>query len=275
MSEMDLKRFLDEDVGSGDITTNTLVPDISGKAYIICEEDAVVAGLEEAAEIFRLLGVRSKCHVADGQIVWRDTKVMTLEGRLRGILTGERVALNFLMRMSGIATETAAVIRKVREKDPDLQIAGTRKTTPGFRYFEKKAIALGGGKPHRFGLYDMVLIKDNHIIACGGIENALSVIDRIPSDIQKEIEVSTIDEGVLAAEMGADIIMADNMSPADTKELREKVRAIREEIVIEASGNVTKENVIDYAGCADFVSLGSLTHSVKAVQFSLDIERKT
>ena len=275
MFEMDLKRFLDEDVGSGDITTNALVPDISGKAYIVCEENAVVAGLEEAAEIFKLLGVRSKCLVADGHIVWKDTKVMTLEGRLRGILTGERVALNFLMRMSGIATETAAVIRKVREKDPNLQIAGTRKTTPGFRYFEKKAIALGGGRPHRLGLYDMVLIKDNHIIACGGIENALSIIDRIPSDIQKEIEVSTIEEGILAAEMGADIIMADNMTPADTKELRKRVRAIREEIVIEASGNVTKENVIEYAGCADFVSLGSLTHSVRAVQFSLDIERKS
>jgi nicotinate-nucleotide pyrophosphorylase (carboxylating) len=272
MSEMDLRPFLAEDVGSGDITTNTLVPDIPGRAFIICEEDAVVAGLEEAAEIFRLLGVRSKCLVADGQIVWNDTKVMVLEGPLRKILTGERVALNFLMRMSGVATETAAVIRKVREKDQDLQIAGTRKTTPGFRYFEKKAIALGGGRPHRFGLYDMVLIKDNHILACGGIENALLLIDQIPSDIQKEIEVSTVEDGILAAKMGADIIMADHMSPADTKELRDEVRAIRKEIVIEASGNVTKENVVDYAGCADFVSLGSLTHSPKAVHFSLDME---
>jgi len=269
---MDLRPFLSEDVGSGDITTDALVPDISGKAFIICEENAVIAGMEEAAEIFRLLGVNAKCLAADGQIVWKDTKVMVLEGKLRGILTGERVALNFLMRMSGIATETAAVIRKVREKDPDLQIAGTRKTTPGFRYFEKKAIALGGGRPHRSGLYDMVLIKDNHILACGGIENAMRMIDRIPSDIQKEIEVTNIEDGILAAKMGADIIMADHMTPADTKELREKVRAFRKEIFVEASGNITKENAIDFVGCADFVSLGSLTHSPRAVHFSLDVD---
>jgi nicotinate-nucleotide pyrophosphorylase (carboxylating) len=274
MFKMNLKPFLEEDIGSGDITTDTLVPDISGKAFIICEEAAVVAGLEEAAEIFRLLGVNTKCLVTDGQRIWKDTKVMALEGPLRKILTGERVALNFLMRMSGIATETAAAIRIVSEKDPNLQIAGTRKTTPGFRYFEKKAIAIGGGRPHRFGLFDMVLIKDNHILACGGIENALRMIDRIPSDIQKEIEVTTVEDGILAAKLGADIIMADHMSPADTKELRDKAKAIRKEILIEASGNVTKENVIEYAGCADFVSLGSLTHSSKAVHFSMDIERK-
>lgn len=272
MSEMDLKPFLDEDVGSGDITTETFVPDIYGSACVICEEDAIVAGLEEAAEIFRLAGVSSIRLVADGETIKRNDKVMVVEGPLRGILTGERVALNFLMRMSGIATETNSVIRMVREKDPDMRIAGTRKTTPGFRFFEKKAIALGGGWPHRNGLYDMVLIKDNHILACGGIENALGRKHSLPDGMAIEVEVVCIEDGIFATKNGADIIMADHMSPSDTRELREKARAINENVLIEASGNITKENIIDFAGCADIVSLGSLTHSSKAVHFSLDVE---
>jgi len=272
MSEMDLRPFLDEDIGSGDITTETFVPNVTGRACIICEEDAVVAGSEEAAEIFRLLGVSPEILVADGSPIKKNEKVMILEGPLRGILTGERVALNFLMRMSGIATETNSVVRTVKEKDPDMRIAGTRKTTPGFRSFEKKAIALGGGWPHRNGLYDMVMIKDNHILACGGIENALGRMCGIPDGMLIEIEVMSIQDGILAAKNGADIIMADHMSPSDTKELRKKARAVNEKVLIEASGNITKNNVTDFAGCADIVSLGSLTHSSRAVHFSLDVE---
>ena len=269
---MDLRPFLDEDVGPGDITTETFVPDIPGRASIICEEDAVAAGLEEAAEIFRLLGVSSKLLAADGENVLKGTKVMVLEGPLRGILTGERVALNFLMRMSGIATETNSVVRMVREKDPDMKIAGTRKTTPGFRAFEKKAIALGGGWPHRNGLYDMVMIKDNHILACGGVKNAIGRLRGVPDGMTIEVEVTDIEDGVLAAEAGADIIMADHLSPADTKRLREMARAVNGGVLIEASGNITKKNAADFAGCADIVSLGALTHSSKAVHFSLDVE---
>jgi nicotinate-nucleotide pyrophosphorylase (carboxylating) len=269
---MDLRPFLEEDIGSGDITTGALVPDVRGRAYVICEEDAVVAGLAEATETFRLLGVSAERSAADGERVPKDTKIMVLEGPLRGILSGERVALNFLMKMSGIATETAAIVRLVKEKDPDMKIAGTRKTTPGFRAFEKKAIALGGGWPHRNGLYDMILIKDNHILACGGIENALERLRGLPDGMMVEIEVANIEDGVLAAVNGADIIMADHMSPSDTKELRERARAVNKNILIEASGNITKKNVVDFAGCADIVSLGSITHSSKAVHFSLDID---
>ena len=268
---MDLRPFLDEDIGPGDITTDIFVPDVRGKACVICEEDAVVAGSAEAAEIFGLLGVSSEQLAADGEKVRAGEKIMILEGPLRGILTGERVALNFLMRMSGIATETDSIVRKVSEKDPDLKIAGTRKTTPGFRSFEKKAIALGGGWPHRNGLYDMVLVKDNHILACGGVGNALDHIQDVPEGMAVEIEVTNIGDGILAAKMGADIIMADHMSPRDTKELRERAKAVNTDVLIEASGNITKENVIGYAGCADIVSLGSLTHSSRAIHFSLDI----
>jgi nicotinate-nucleotide pyrophosphorylase (carboxylating) len=269
---MDLRPFLEEDVGSGDITTDTLVPDVHGKAYIICEEDAVIAGLDEAADIFRLLGVSPRLLASDGERVEKNSRVMIVEGPIRGILTGERTALNFLMRMSGIATETNLIVRMVREKDPDLKIAATRKTTPGFRAFEKKAVLLGGGWPHRSGLYDMVMIKDNHILACGGIANALKKIGDIPSGIKVEIEVENIEEGIMAAKAGADIIMADHMSPLETNELRKKARSIKKDVLIEASGNITKENIVDFAGCADIVSLGSLTHSSKAIHFSLDIE---
>ncbi|MDR2698874.1 MAG: carboxylating nicotinate-nucleotide diphosphorylase [Candidatus Methanoplasma sp.] len=273
MSEMDLGRFLEEDMGSGDVTTETFVPDILGRARIICEEDAVVAGMEEAAEIFGLLGVTSERLAADGERVRKGTEVMILKGPLRGILTGERTALNFMMRMSGIATATDSVVRAVREKDPLMMIAGTRKTTPGFRSFEKKSIALGGGWRHRDGLYDMIMVKDNHILACGGVGNALDRIRGAPEGMKVEIEVENIEDGVLAAKAGADIIMADHMSPSETRILRERARSINGNVLIEASGNITEENAADYAGCADIVSLGSLTHSSKAVHFSLDLER--
>lgn len=271
MSKMDLRPFLEEDMGRGDITTDTIIPDVRGRGRIVCEQNAVVAGLEEAAEIFGLLGVSSEKLVADGDQVSKNTEIMTLEGPLRGILSAERVALNFLMRMSGIATETASIIRIVREKDPVIVVAGTRKTTPGFRAFEKKAIALGGGWPHRNGLYDMVLIKENHISACGGIGNALERVSNLPDGMKVEVEVTKIGDGIIAAENGASIIMADHMSPSDTKELRERAKAINKNVLIEASGNITANNVADYAGCADIVSLGSITHSPKAVHFSLDI----
>lgn len=273
MSEMDLRRFLEEDVGAGDLTTETFVPDVQGKATIICEEDAVVAGLEEATEIFRLLGVDCESLISDGDKVSTGSKVMMLSGPLKGILTGERTALNFLMKMSGIATTTASLVSMTKDIDPGLKIAGTRKTTPGFREFEKKAIVLGGGWPHRSGLYDMIMVKDNHIVACGGFDNMLERVKDVPPGIRIEIEVTSIEEGISAAEKGADIIMADHMSPSDTKELRSIVKRIDNNILIEASGNITAENILDYAGCADIISLGSLTHSSRAVHFSLDVER--
>ncbi len=267
----DLKRFLDEDVGKGDITTEIFIPDNYGTASILCEEDSVVAGLEEAQGIFKLLNVESKLLTGDGCRVRKGMIVMTLSGPLKGILTGERTALNFLMRMSGIATATASIIEVVRTQDDNIKIAGTRKTTPGFREFEKKAIALGGGWPHRNGLYDMIMIKDNHILACGGIENAMKKAKNAPQGIMIDVEVSNIDDGMIAAKYGADIIMADHMTPADTKMLRDVAKKINPEVLIEASGNITKDNVLDFTNCADMISLGALTHSVKAVHFSLDI----
>lgn len=269
----DLRRFLDEDIGTGDITTDTFVPDISGEAVIVCEEDATVAGIEEACDIFQLLAVVAKPLVNDGDRLKANTRIMKVSGPVRGMLTAERTALNFLMRMSGTATMTAKILDRIRPMDPEIRIAATRKTTPGFRYYEKKASLLGGGWAHRMGLYDRVLVKDNHILACGGIENIIKNRLDVPEGVLVEIEVTDIDQAVVAAKGGVDIIMADHFSPENTKKLRETVRKIDNRILVEASGNITSENVTDYAGCADIISLGELTHSVRAVHFSMDITR--
>lgn len=271
MRTPDLRPFLEEDVGCGDITAEIFLPDRNGKAIITCEQDAVVAGLDEAITVFAIMGASAKPLVHDGDTVPPGTVVLEIAGTLKALMTCERTALNFLMRMSGIATLTRSICNKVHTADPDLRIAATRKTTPGFRFFEKKAVSLGGGWPHRFGLYDMVMIKDNHIAAVGGLEHIGELMKNVPEGIKVEIEVLNTEEGLEAAHYGADIIMADHFSPQNTKKLREEIKRINPKILVEASGNITSANVEEYAGCADIVSLGELTHSPKAVHFSMDL----
>lgn len=272
MRAPDLRPFLEEDVGEGDLTSEIFLPDREGRAVITCEADSVVAGLDEAITIFSMMDVKCNALVKDGERVGKGTVVLEARGPLRSLMTCERTALNFLMRMSGIAEMTHSVCERVHAADPELKVAGTRKTTPGFRYFEKKAIALGGGWPHRMGLYDMVLVKDNHIAAAGGIEEIAAKIGEIPDGVPVEIEVLDHDEGVKAAECGADIVMGDHFSPSDVRRLREDLRKINPDILVEASGNITPDTAVDYAGCADIVSIGALTHSVKSTHFSMDIE---
>ena len=272
MNPPDLKPFLEEDVGTGDVTCETFLPkNRIADAVITCEQDACISGLEEAAGIFALLGITAESLCKDGDFIAAGTIVMKVHGEMRSLMTAERTALNFLMRMSGISDATYRLVSKMNAVSPETRIAATRKTTPGFRYFEKKAVALGGGWTHRMGLYDMVMVKDNHIAAAGGIKEIAKKMKNVPDRIKTEIEVLNYDEGIEAAEAGADIIMADHFSPAETKRLKEGVKRLNPDILIEASGNITSENVLDYAGCADIVSLGELTHSVKAVHFSMDI----
>jgi len=265
----DLKRFLEEDIGSGDITTELFVPDIEGNAEIICEEDAVVAGLEEATQIFEMLGAKTELLVRDGSKVRKGAKIAKISGPVKGILTAERTALNIIMRMSGIATATRNIIDDCRTVNKNIVVAGTRKTTPGFRKFEKKAIILGGGHPHRFGLYDMILIKDNHIQAAGGVAKAMDIAKNTPGRV--EIEVENINDAAIAAEKGADIIMIDNSSIKETEAMYDKIKSINPGILVEISGGITEKTVKNYALCADIISIGALTHSVKAVHFSLDL----
>ncbi len=272
MSESDdIDRFLREDIGTGDITTSMFVPDIAGQAVIRCEQDAVVAGLEEASEIFSRMGVRSESLIGDGDRVKADTEVMRVSGPLRSILTCERTALNMMMRMSGIATMVSDATAICRRKSQTVKVAGTRKTTPGFRRYEKKAIVLGGGDPHRYGLYDLILIKDNHIKAVGGVMNAMEIAMDAPYNMKVEIEVENETDAAIAARCGADIIMMDNRSPEEAERIYNVVKSIDPGIMVEASGRITLDNISDYADRADRISMGAVTHSVKAVHFSLDI----
>ncbi|MBE6516822.1 MAG: carboxylating nicotinate-nucleotide diphosphorylase [Thermoplasmata archaeon] len=268
----DIDRFLAEDIGSGDITTQMFVPEGDARAIITCEDDAVVAGLEEAEIAFSKLGASAKRTVEDGTFVRKGTKVMEIFGPGQGITTAERTALNIMMRMSGIATMVHEATEKCRPFSDTVKIAGTRKTTPGFRKFEKKAIILGGGDPHRFGLYDMVLIKDNHIAAAGGIENVMERTLDLEYGMKVEVEVENAHDAEVAAKCGADIIMLDNRSPEEAKELYDLIKSIDPDIMVEISGRVTMDNVADYAECADRISMGCITHSVKAIHFSLSIE---
>ncbi|MCL2607587.1 MAG: carboxylating nicotinate-nucleotide diphosphorylase [Methanomassiliicoccaceae archaeon] len=268
-----LKKFLEEDVRNGDVTTDLLVPDKDGTADIVCESDAIAAGLEEASILFTDGGIKCELRVSDGAHVDKGTMVMTLSGPLKKIITIERTALNIMMRMSGIATATNEVLGICRNVNENIKISGTRKTAPGLRYFDKKAIILGGGDPHRYGLDDAVLVKDNHIKAAGGMENVVRSLRSAPFTKKIEIEVENIDDAVLAAEC-ADIILIDNASPSKTKEIAEAVRKKRD-VMIEVSGNITKENAADYAklaGLVDMISMGSLTHSVRAIHFSLNVK---
>jgi len=267
--EDELRRFLQEDVGTGDITSEALLEDQYAKGFIVSKEPCTVAGLEEVAKLFEMLGLKVERYKMDGESIPRGEKVLTVEGRARDILCGERVALNILMRMSGIATMTKRLTEKCRAVGSNAKVAGTRKTVPGFRRFDKKAIAIGGGDPHRMGLYDAILIKDNHLKLVP-METALERAKR--KGMKVEVEVGTVEEALTAAKEGADRIMLDNMSPEEAAEAARKARLIKQDIEIEVSGGITEDNIHLYAPFADLISVGSLTHSVKSIDFSLELE---
>ncbi len=266
-----IESYLREDIGFGDITTHALIGDEFGAAVIRANEPCVLAGLEEAVEVFRTLGLKASTNARDGEKIAKGKDVLKLEGQLRRILSGERVALNFLMRMSGIATLTNEITEACRKENPDVRIAATRKTTPGFRYYEKKAVSLGGGDPHRFRLDDAILIKENHIQVVGTVAEAIRRAKKASFTKKIEIEVTNLHQAEEAARGGADIVMLDNMSPEKASESYRLIKSIDRRIIVEASGGIDAQNAPQYARSADVISLGCLTHSPRAVQFSLDI----
>ena len=266
----DIDRFLEEDLNEkGDITSEAILGDEEGKAYIIAKEQCILAGIEEATEVFKRVGAKPMPLKKDGEEAKPKEKIMEIEGKIKSILAGERLALNFIARMSGIASLTHELMKICTKKNPNVKVAATRKTTPGFRKYEKKAVAIGGGYPHRMGLYDGVLIKDNHL-ACVSIREAIRKARRLGLPV--EVEVESIEDAVIAAEEGADIIMLDNMKPAQGIIAASKVREIKPDVKIEVSGGITPENIANYT-FADIISLGMLTHSVKSKDFSLEIEK--
>lgn len=266
-----IEDFLHEDIGQGDITSEALIGDQRGSAKVIARQECVIAGLEEAAEAFALLGLSATPLVRDGKRVAAGTAVLSVDGALRSILTGERVALNLLMRMSGIATATNDVLAACRARNPEVIVAATRKTTPGFRRYEKKAVVLGGGDPHRFGLDDAVLIKDNHLAVVGSITAAVSAGKKVSFTRKVEVEVTSLAGAEEAARAGADMILLDNMTPRDAGRCCQAIKRIDRRIVVEASGGITPETAPDYAAVVDVISLGWLTHSARAADLSLDI----
>jgi nicotinate-nucleotide pyrophosphorylase (carboxylating) len=272
--EEKIKEFLSEDLGFGDITTDTLIDDNSmAEAEIVFKEEGVVAGVEEAATIFELVGCKSQIIINDGEGVKPQTVVLKIEGPSKNILKVERVALNILMRMSGIATATKRVVTLARIYNSKIRVAATRKTNPGFRYFDKKGVKIGGGDTHRLRLDDCVLIKNNHLKFMPSISEAIKrVLEAVSFTKKVEVEVENTAQAIEAVEAGADIVMLDNMEPIEIRNtLRElERREIRNKILIEASGGITIKNIADYAKTGvDILSLGSLTHSVQAIDISL------
>jgi nicotinate-nucleotide pyrophosphorylase (carboxylating) len=272
-----LKAFLEEDVGLGDVTTSLIVPsDTKIRAQILVKESAVIAGLSEMNVLFNdVIGARFKCLVNDGDEVSSNTIIAEVEGDGRSILMAERTALNLLSRMCGIATATRKLVKRIKDAGLNVYVAGTRKTAPGLRYFDKKAVIIGGGDPHRFKLDDQILIKDNHIVVAGGVKEALRRAHSSASFSKKiEIEVKTSDEAIEAAKSGADIIMLDNMSIEEIDKIINALKRLnlREKVLIEVSGRINEGNILEYARLRpDIISVGEITHSVKSIDISLEV----
>jgi nicotinate-nucleotide pyrophosphorylase (carboxylating) len=263
---------LEEDIGHGDITTDSLItPDATGYGKIVAKQDLVIAGLSIALMVFTRLdpAVILKSDFKDGQFVTNGATILTVEGTMAGLLTAERTALNFLQRLSGIATKTRALVNQL--KNSETTLVDTRKTTPGLRVLEKYAVRMGGAGNHRMGLYDGVLIKDNHIAACGGIKNAVAAARLGVSHLVKiEVEVSDFNQLRQALEAEADIIMLDNMGP---EKINKAVALVDGRAKIEVSGNITADNIAQVAKSGvDLISVGALTHSAVAVDLSMKIE---
>jgi nicotinate-nucleotide pyrophosphorylase (carboxylating) len=261
-----------EDIGDGDHTTLCCIPaDAMGKSHLLIKEDGILAGVEVAKEVFRRFDPEMKVEVlmGDGTAVKKGDVAMVVEGRVRSLLQTERLMLNIMQRMSGIATMTNRYVKRL--EGTGTRVLDTRKTTPGMRMLEKQAVKIGGGCNHRIGLFDMILLKDNHVDFAGGIANAINrchdYLDKKGLNLKIEIEVRNFDElGQVLERGGVDRIMLDNFSTADTKKA---VALIDHRYETESSGGITFDTIRDYAECGvDFISVGALTHSVKGLDMS-------
>ena len=267
-----ISEALKEDIGNGDVTTDLIVPrEIVSEAFMIAKENGIIAGLQVPEAVFKKLDKKIiwKSLVEEGEHVSAGTEIARLKGSYRALLTGERTALNFLQRISGIATSTSKYVKML--EGLNTVILDTRKTAPGLRMLDKYAVEMGGGTNHRIGLYDMVLIKDNHIKATGGIIEAVKQIkNNLTKKIKIEVEVTNLDEVKLALKAGIDIIMLDNMS---LKQMKKAIKLISGKAKVEASGGVNLKSVRAVAKTGvNFISVGALTHSVKALDISMNFK---
>jgi nicotinate-nucleotide pyrophosphorylase (carboxylating) len=272
-----LARFIEEDTPFGDITSDAVIPDISCRAVIRAEQGGIIAGIEEAAALFTHFGIAAEPGKNDGDTVAPGDMVLSLSGTAKGILLVERTALNIIGRMSGIATQTRKMADLVHTVNPACRIAATRKTCPGFRVLDKKAVQIGGGDPHRMSLSDGILIKDNHLTLTP-LKKAIRAAKRVSAYRKIEVEVETPSDVITAATEGADIIMFDNMNPHQIKEALAGLerKGLRDRVVIELSGGINETTLPDYASLGiDIISMGALTHTVKNFSVNLEILRDT
>jgi nicotinate-nucleotide pyrophosphorylase (carboxylating) len=278
MLEEKLKQLLAEDIGQGDVTSSAVVPSgLAAEAAVVAKEAGIAAGIEETVILTESLGLSVKAEVTDGEKIKNGQIIMKISGDAQTILSAERTMLNLLSRMSGIATATRRLVDKLRKANVTAKIAATRKTAPGFGYFDKKAVLIGGGDPHRLRLDDMVLVKDNHIAIAGSVENAVKKARQNASFSKKiEVEVTSVTDALKAAAAGADIVMLDNFSP---KQIKEAAKALKKagflgKVLLEVSGGITEENLLEYASAqVNIISMGALTHSVKALDISMEITK--
>lgn len=270
-----IRLALEEDINSEDVTTNAVMPEAKqGEVDLICKQEGIIAGLQIFERVFQMLDPSTEVefYVKDGERVYKGQRMATVKGDIRVLLSGERTALNYLQRLSGIATYTNSVAKLLEGTHTTL--VDTRKTTPCMRVFEKYAVTLGGGNNHRYNLSDGVLLKDNHIDAAGGVRQAIEAAKAYAPFVRKiEVETENLDMVREAVEAGADIIMLDNMTP---DVMREALRIIDGRAQTECSGNITRENIKTIADIGvDFVSSGALTHSAPIMDISLKHLRVT
>ena len=274
--EEKLLNILAEDVGEGDITTALIVPaGATAEAEVRCKELGVAAGIEEATALIESLGLKVQASLKDGDNIAANQVMMKISGDARTILSAERTLLNLLSRMSGIATTTRQLVKEIQRAELKTKVACTRKTAPGLLYFDKKAVFVGGGDTHRLHLDDMILIKNNHIAIAGSLQKAVrSAKERASFSKKIEVEVTSAADALEAAKAGADMVMLDNFSP---EQIEKAITLLKEKkmygkILLEASGGITKENVVVFASTGvDIVSLGEITNSSEALDISLEI----
>lgn len=274
--EEKLTKLLIEDVGQGDVTSSAIfVSECTAEAEVIAKAEGTVAGIDEATILAEVLGLQVDVEVGDKTEVKKGQVLLRLHGNAATILVVERTLLNLLSRMSGIATATNNLTKKLEKANLTTRIAATRKSAPGLLYFDKKAVIAGGGDPHRLHLDDMILIKDNHIALAGSLDKALKLAKLNASFSKKiEVEVTTSDDALKAAKMGADIVMLDNFS---VEQITQVIALFKDKgyfgkVLLEASGGISSETLLKYAATGvDLISLGELTHSVKALDISLEI----
>jgi nicotinate-nucleotide pyrophosphorylase (carboxylating) len=276
--EEKIKQFLTDDIGLGDVTSQAVIPaNLTAKAVVVAKESGIAAGIEEAVIMSESLGLKITAKVSDGDSIKNKQILLEISGNAQTILCLERTLLNLLSRMSGIATATRALAQKLKQSGSKARIAATRKSAPGLLYFDKRAVALGGGDPHRLHLDDMILIKDNHLAIVGSVEEAVMKAKVNASFTKKiEVEVASAEDALKAAKAGSDIIMLDNFSP---KQVKDAVKTVRNagfsKLLLEVSGGITSENLLEYAAAqVDIISMGELTHAVKALDISLEIVKK-